>query len=125
MFYRVLADAVVVIHLAFAVFAVIGGALVLRWRRYAWIHVPVALWAIVIECMGWVCPLTPLENRFRQKAGTIGYETGFIEHYILPVLYPTGLTRGTQIALGLFVLVVNLGIYGWVVYRIRKCRLKK
>ncbi|MBW2644727.1 MAG: DUF2784 domain-containing protein [Deltaproteobacteria bacterium] len=120
MFYRVLADAVVVAHLAFAVFAVIGGALVLRWRRCAWIHVPAALWAVVIECMGWVCPLTPLENWFRQKAGSIGYETGFIEHYIIPVLYPTALTRGTQIALGLFVLVVNLGIYGWVACRIRK-----
>jgi hypothetical protein len=120
MFYRVLADAVVVIHLAFAVFAVIGGVLVLRWRRCAWIHVPAALWAIVIECMGWVCPLTPLENWLRQKAGSIVYETGFIEHYVLPVLYPTGLTRGTQIALGLFIFVVNLGIYGWVVYRVRK-----
>ena len=120
MFYRVLADAVVVIHLAFAVFAVIGGVLVLRWRQCAWLHVPAALWAVAIECMGWVCPLTPLENCFRQKAGSIGYETGFIEHYILPVLYPTVLTRGTQIALGLFVFVVNLGIYGWVVYRVRK-----
>lgn len=122
MLYGVLADLVVLAHLAFVLFAALGGFLVLRWKRCAWIHVPVVLWAALIEFSGWVCPLTPLENWLRERAGMITYRSGFIEHYILPVLYPTLLTRRLQIALGLLVLGVNLGIYGWLLRRIAKAK---
>ncbi|MFQ5848534.1 MAG: DUF2784 domain-containing protein [Candidatus Methylomirabilales bacterium] len=114
MLYGVLADVVVVAHLAFVLFAVLGGFLVLRWKRCMWIHLPAVLWAALIEFSGWVCPLTPLENWLRERAGMMGYRSGFVEHYILPVLYPPLLTYHAQIALGLFVLGVNLAIYGWV-----------
>ena len=117
MLYRILADLVVMVHLAFLVFAVLGGILVFRWKRCAWIHVPAVLWAALIEFADWVCPLTPLENWLLQKGGTIGYQFGFIEHYIVPVIYPTVMTRHLQITLGLLVLGVNLGIYGWVIGR--------
>jgi hypothetical protein len=117
MLYGVLADFIVVVHFAFVLFAILGGLLVFRWKRCAWIHVPVVLWAALIEFSGWVCPLTPLENWLREKGGAVGYPSGFIEHYILPVLYPTLLTRGLQVALGLLVIGINLGIYGWVLRR--------
>jgi hypothetical protein len=120
MVYRGLADLVVVIHLAFVLFAVLGGFLVLKWKRYAWIHVPTVVWAALIEFAGWVCPLTPFENWLRERGGAIVYRSGFVEHYILPLLYPTGLTRRLQIALGLLVLILNLVIYGWVWRRIVK-----
>lgn len=117
MVYRVLANIVVVGHVAFILFAVLGGLLVLRWKRCAWIHVPAFLWAAVIAFAGWVCPLTPLENWLRERGGAIAYSSGFIEHYILPVLYPVVLTRGIQIAMGLFVLCVNAGLYCWLLRR--------
>ncbi len=117
MLYRILADLVLVVHLAFLVFAVLGGFLVFRWKRCAWIHIPAMLWAALIEFADWVCPLTPLENWLLQQSGGIGYPSDFIEHYIVPVVYPTVLTRHLQIALGLIVLGVNLGIYGWVICR--------
>lgn len=82
-----------------------------------WIHLPAVLWGALIEFAGWVCPLTPLENWFRENAGSTGYSSGFIEHYVMPVLYPSGLTREIQIALGVFVIVVNAGFYGWVLRR--------
>jgi len=119
MLYRFLANLVVVLHVAFILFAVLGGLLVLRWKRCAWIHVPAAMWAALIAFGGWVCPLTPLENWLREKGGATAYMSGFIEHYVLPVLYPVALTRGLQIAMGLFVLGVNLGLYLWVVRRTR------
>ena len=122
MLYRVFADLVVVVHLAFVLFAVLGAFLVLKWRRCAWLHVPAVLWAALIEFAGWVCPLTPLENWLRVGGGVIAYRSGFIEHYILPILYPAVLTRRLQITLGLFVLGINLGIYGWVLYRIIKAK---
>lgn len=120
MVYRVLADLVVVIHLAFVLFAVLGGFLVLKWKRWAWIHVPTVVWAALIEFAGWVCPLTPLENLLRERGGEIVYRSSFIEHYILPLLYPTVLTRRLQITLGLLALILNLVIYGWVWRRIAK-----
>ena len=122
MLYRIFADIVIVIHLAFVLFAVFGGLLVLRWKRWACLHVPAVLWAALIEFAGWVCPLTPLENWLREKGGAIAYRSGFVEHYILPLLYPAVLTRRLQIVLGLFVLGINLGIYGWVLYRVLKAR---
>jgi hypothetical protein len=120
--YRVFAELIVLVHLAFVFFAVLGGLLVLRWKRCAWLHVPAVLWAALIEFAGWVCPLTPLENWLRERGGVIAYRSGFVEHYILPLLYPAVLTRRLQIVLGLFVLGINLGIYGWVVYRILKAK---
>jgi len=120
--YRIFADIVIVIHLAFVLFAVFGGLLVLRWKRWAFLHVPAVLWAALIEFAGWVCPLTPLENWLRERGGAIAYRSGFVEHYILPLLYPAVLTRRLQIVLGLFVLGINLGIYGWVLYRVLKAK---
>jgi hypothetical protein len=122
MLYRILADLVVILHLAFVLFVVLGSLLALRWRRCAWIHIPAALWGAFIEFAGWVCPLTPLENWFREKGGASGYSPSFIEHYLVSLLYPTSLTRELQIALGLFALVVNLGVYGWLWRKAAKTR---
>jgi hypothetical protein len=112
-----LADLVVVLHFAFVLVVVFGGLLVLRWRRLAYVHLPVAFYGALIELVGWVCPLTPLEKRLRESAGLQGYEGGFVEHYILPVLYPSGLTRGVQLLLGALVIGVNLAVYGIVLRR--------
>jgi hypothetical protein len=109
--YGWLADAVLVLHLAFIVFVALGGFLVLRWPRLAWVHVPVLVWGALIEFSGGTCPLTPLEVSLRQRAGEAGYAGGFIEHYLTPVIYPGGLTRGAQIALGVLVLIVNGAVY--------------
>ena len=119
MIYRAFADAVLVIHLLFILFVLAGGLLVLRWPKLAWAHLPAALWGAAIEFMGWICPLTPLENFFRQAAGTVGYAGGFIEHYLLPTLYPHALTREIQVAMGTTVLVLNLVVYA-VVWRRRR-----
>ena len=105
------ADALVVLHLAFVAFVVLGGLLVLRWRWIAWIHVPAALWGAWIEFAGWICPLTPLENRLREAAGQQGYATSFVEHYLMPVLYPATLTRELQWLLGAIVVGVNAVVY--------------
>ena len=117
--YRVLADLVVGLHFVFVVFVVLGGLLVLRWPKLAYLHVPVAVYGSAIEFVGWICPLTPLENSLRRQAGEAGYSTGFVEHYILPLLYPSALTREIQLLLGLLVIGVNLGIYAYVVRRTR------
>jgi hypothetical protein len=117
--YRALADLVLVVHLTFVLFVVLGGLLVLRWTRMAWLHVPAAIWGVVIEYTGWICPLTPLENSFRVRGGGAGYSGGFIEHYVQPLLYPAGLTRSTQVVLGSLVLILNLAAYGVVVSRMR------
>ncbi|MFP3940143.1 MAG: DUF2784 domain-containing protein [Thermoanaerobaculia bacterium] len=109
--YRLAADLVVLVHLAFVLFVVLGGLLALRWRWVPWVHLPVVLYGFLIQVVGWVCPLTPLENRLRRAAGEAGYEGGFVEHYILPILYPGGLTREIQLALALLVVVVNGAIY--------------
>ncbi len=115
--YRTLADLVVLIHLGFVVFVVAGALLVVRWRWVAWLHLPAAAWGALIEFAGWVCPLTPLENWLRGRGGAGGYGGGFVEHYIIPILYPGELTRGIQIGLGFAVLAVNLAVYGWVLAR--------
>jgi hypothetical protein len=118
--YRALADLVLVVHLAFVLFVVLGGLLVLRWPRVAWLHVPAAIWGVMIEYTGWICPLTPLENSLRMRGGEAGYSGGFIEHYIQPLLYPAGLTRSTQVVLGSLALVLNLTAYAIVLSRIRR-----
>lgn len=118
--YRWLADLVVVAHVLFVVFAVFGGVLVLWRPRIAWVHVPVAAWAVLIEYVGWVCPLTPLENALRARGGTAPYHDGFIAHYVLPALYPVALTRNIQWVLGSIALGVNLLVYGVVLFRRRR-----
>lgn len=105
------ADGVLLVHLAFILFVLLGGLLVWRWPRLAWLHLPAVAWGALIEYFGWICPLTPLENYFRQAAGAQGYSGGFIEHYLLPVVYPEGLARSGQLALGLLVLFVNALVY--------------
>lgn len=109
-----LADLVVVLHFSFVLFVVLGGLLVLRWPKLAYLHIPAAIWGAVIELAGWSCPLTPLENSLRTQAGRAGYSGGFIEHYILPVLYPSALTRDVQLILGFLVIAFNLIIYAYV-----------
>ncbi|HYF38211.1 MAG TPA: DUF2784 domain-containing protein [Gemmatimonadales bacterium] len=118
-----MADLVVLLHFTFVLFVVLGGLLVLRWPKLAYVHLPVAVYGVLIEFIGWICPLTPLEKRLRERAGQDSYEGGFVEHYILPLLYPSGLTRGVQLALGLFVILVNLAIYTVLVRR-RSLRLR-
>jgi hypothetical protein len=111
MHYRFAADAIVSLHFAFILWAVFG-ALTLLWRRmFAWIHVPALLWAAYVEFSGRICPLTPLENHFRQLAGDAGYGGGFIEHYIVGVIYPQGLTRNVQLVLGALLIAMNVALY--------------
>lgn len=117
MLYRALADAVLILHLGFVLFVVLGGLIVLRWPRVAWVHVPVVLWGVYIELSGRICPLTPLENSLRHRGGEPGYSGGFIEHYITAVIYPDGLNRTVQFALGAAVIAVNLIIYWKVLKR--------
>jgi hypothetical protein len=116
MIYRALADFVLLLHMAFVLFAALGGVLAFKWRRVAWFHKPAALWAALIEFVGWECPLTPLENWLRRKGGEAGYQTGFIERYLLPLIYPAPVSRTLHVVLGLLVLCVNLAIY-WRLWR--------
>ncbi len=110
-----MADTALVIHFAFILFVILGGFFVIWRRKVIWLHLPAAVWGALIELAGWTCPLTPLENRLRAKGGQAGYSGGFIEEYILPVVYPSGLTREIQITLGILVILVNLVIY-WKVF---------
>jgi hypothetical protein len=112
MLYSALANAVLALHAAFVVFVLFGGLLALRWRRLPWLHLPSVLWVILIELNGWICPLTPLENRLRETAGAQGYSGGFIEHYLLPVVYPPGLTPGLQALFAAIVTGINIAVYG-------------
>jgi hypothetical protein len=117
---RLLADAVVVAHLAFIVFVVAGGLLVLKHRAWALSHLPAAAWGAWTEFTGTVCPLTPWENSLRRAAGDSGYPGGFVEHYVIPLIYPEALTTGTQQALGIFVAAVNVAVYGYAWWRWRR-----
>lgn len=121
--WRLLADATVVAHLAFILFAAVGGFLVLKRPRWAWLHLPSALWVVYLELTGARCPLTTLENHFRTRAGEAGYPESFIDHYLLPVIYPAGLTSTMQIVLGLVVLAINVAIYT-VVFRRWRLRVE-
>jgi hypothetical protein len=111
MILSLLADLVLAGHVAFVLFVVLGGLLVLQWPQVAWVHVPCALWGAWVEIAGWVCPLTPLEISLRRAAGEAGYGTGFLEHYVAPILYPSGLTREIQVGLGAAVIVLNATVY--------------
>lgn len=117
MSYRLLADAVVVAHLLFILFVVFGGLLVLRWPRLALAHLPAACWGALIEIGGWICPLTPLENGLREAAGEAGYPGSFVGRYLLPVIYPAGLTRELQFVLAGVVVAVNLAVYAALLRR--------
>ena len=116
--YRLLANAVVSIHALFILFVVLGGFLAWRRRWVAAVHIPCAIWGVLIEYRGWMCPLTPVENALRAKAGQQGYSGGFIEHYLMPTIYPSGLTPRVQALLGTFVLVVNAFAYTVLLRRI-------
>jgi len=122
MLYRATADAVLILHLAFVIFAVLGGLGVLRWPKLAWVHLPAAIWAALIEFSGWICPLTPLEVALRQAAGDDGYAGGFVEHYVTAALYPEGLTRDVQMLLGASVVLLNAGIYLIALHRTTHAR---
>jgi hypothetical protein len=116
-----LADAVLLVHLLFIVFAVGGGLLALRWRWMPWLHLPALAWGATVEFTGWICPLTPLENALRQAGGAAGYAEGFIERYLLPLIYPGALTRELQFVLGGTLLLINAVVYA-VVWRRRHRR---
>ena len=112
--YLLLANLILIVHLAFVVFVLCGGLLVLRWRWIAWLHLPAAAWGAVVEFSGWVCPLTPIENWLREQGGESSYSSDFLTQYLLPVLYPGDLTRGIQLLLGIVVIAVNAVIYCWL-----------
>lgn len=121
MLYGLLAGAAIVVHLAFILFVVLGGLAVFRWPKLAWLHVPAFLWGAGIELVGWVCPLTYVENHFRRLAQQGAYDTGFIERYLLPLIYPEmlfpgGFPRIGFILLGIIVLIVN-GVIYWRVWK--------
>lgn len=114
---RVAADATLLVHLAFILFATVGAVLAIRWRWLPFIHLPAATWGAFVEISGRVCPLTHLENYYRVRAGRSGFEGSFVEHYLLGVIYPEGLTRDGQYLLAAVVLLLNIGIYGWLIHR--------
>jgi len=121
--YQLAADLLVLIHLAFIVFVVTGGFFVLKWPWLALLHLPAVVWGAIVEIKGWLCPLTPWENNLRHLAGQEGYSEGFVEHYLIPLIYPAELTRDTQIAMGMIVVAINLCIYCFIAYRlIRKSK---
>ncbi len=114
-----IADLLLVLHLGFILFVLAGGVLALRSLRWAWLHLPAVAWAVWIEWSGGICPLTPWEVHFRHLAGESGFDEGFVAHYLVPLIYPPGLTPELQWLLGLGVLVLNAGVYGWALSRPR------
>ncbi len=119
MLYRIAADLLVILHLAFIVFVVLGGLLAFQWPRVPWLHLPAVVWGVLVELYGWLCPLTPWEQQLRLLAGENGYSGSFIAHYIMPVIYPPWLDPPTQLMLAVFVLTVNLLVYGALLARRR------
>jgi hypothetical protein len=120
--YGILAGVIIVAHFLFIAFVAAGGLLVLRWPRLAWVHLPAVVWGVVVELTGWICPLTPLENYLRRLGGSSSYSGGFIEQYLIPIIYPTNLTAATQYILGGLVIVVNLILYFLVIRKQRALR---
>lgn len=112
--YRILADATAIFHFLFVLFVALGGLLVLRWRRLAWVHLPCAIWGAVIEIFNWTCPLTTYENMFRVRGGMQGYGDDFIAYHIFRLIYPEALTRGMQFAIAAFVFAINTAVYARV-----------
>lgn len=120
MYYRLAADSILILHFSFIVFVVLGGLLALRYKSVSIVHIPAACWGAFIELSGRVCPLTTLENSLRQSAGELSYAESFIEHYLLPIIYPMGLTQYTQWWLAGFIVLINSVIYGLLLYRWRR-----
>lgn len=117
---RIAADAVLILHLAFIAFVVLGGSLVLRWPRLAWVHLPAVVWGALVEVAGWICPLTPLEDFLRRAAGEEAYAGDFLERHLLALIYPGGLTRELQMMLAVLVVAVNAVFYGVMIVRMRR-----
>lgn len=122
MTYWLLANILVVFHIGFVLFVVFGGLLVLWKRKLIYVHVPSALWGVLVEYNGWICPLTPWEQELRVMGGQSGYSGGFVEHYLLPILYPVNLDWNMQIVLGTLVIVVNIVVYIVVGLSMRRAR---
>jgi hypothetical protein len=120
MFFRVLADLIVAIHLAFIAFVVFGGLLAFYWRWVPWLQLPLACWGVLVEVRGWICPLTPIENWLRRTAGEAGYSGGFIEHYVIPIIYPAWLTPHTQVSIAVLVCMANALVYSLIWFSRRK-----
>jgi Protein of Unknown function (DUF2784) len=119
MYARIAADALVLLHAGFIAFAVFGGLLVLRRRVWIWLHLPAAIWIMTVVTLDLICPLTPWEQSLRMAAGQQGYSGGFVEHYVFAVIYPEGLTRPVQLALGACFLMLNVVVYREVLRRWR------
>lgn len=124
MTYRIVADMIVLIHFGFILFVGVGGFLVIKWQNIAFLHIPAVIWGALIEFTGGICPLTPLENKFRLAGGEAGFSGGFIEKYIISFIYPDELTRGLQTVIGFAVILINVSIYGYLLHR-RKTKIKK
>jgi hypothetical protein len=124
MLYRSLADAIAITHLAFIFFALLGGLLALRWRWIPWAHLPAVCWGAAVEFFGWICPLTPIENELRRASGSAGYSSGFIERFLMPIIYPAELTREVQLFLACVLVAVNLAVYFAVWRRLRTSRVR-
>ena len=122
MLYRIAADATLILHLAFILFVVLGAVLAARWSWMPLLHLPAAAWGVYVELAGAFCPLTALENRLLVLAGRSGYRGGFVEHYLLPVIYPAGLTREIQQLLAATVVLLNVVLYAWLIRRRRRRR---
>ena len=122
MLYSIAADALVILHLSFIVFVMLGGLLLLKWPRLIFLHLPAVIWGTLVELQGWLCPLTPLEQELRMLAGESGYSGGFIQHYLLPLIYPAGLTRELQTLFALCVITTNLVIYPVIYVKYRRGR---
>jgi hypothetical protein len=122
--YGLLADLVVLLHAGFVLFVVFGGLLVWRWGGLAWVHLPAAAWGVAIEWSGAICPLTPLENRFRGFAGEETYAGDFVARYVMPILYPAGLTRTAQVVLGMLAIAINVAVYTRLLSRRREEQIR-
>jgi hypothetical protein len=114
MLYQVSADLIVLLHLGFVLFVLLGGFLLIKWPRLMWLHLPAVAWGAFVEFSGWICPLTPLENWLRARAGETTYAGDFIVRSLTSILYPGALTHEIQLILGTALLVVNLAIYSWL-----------
>ena len=114
MIYSLLADMVLLMHFLFIIFVIFGGLLTIKWKRAVWFHLPLLMWGVLIEYVGWICPLTPLENYLRTQGGGSGYDSSFIEYYLLPVIYPGNLTREIQLLLGTLLIFINIVVYLFV-----------
>jgi hypothetical protein len=117
MIHLLAANVVLILHLLFICLVMLGGLVVARWPRFAFIHLPAAVWGFLVEAMGWYCPLTDLENALLHRAGQSGYAGSFLEQYLLAAIYPDGLTREAQWLLAGLVVLVNVGLYGWILAR--------